>query len=58
MLDRTSGEITLHDRQLHDRDGELVDDVAEQSFLRGAEVFLLPRDGMPTKEPVAALYRF
>ncbi|HSQ58934.1 MAG TPA: hypothetical protein VLT84_00640 [Acidobacteriota bacterium] len=58
MLDRANGEIMLHDRQLHDRDGDLVDDVAEEAVVRGAEVYLLPRDRMPSASPVAALYRF
>lgn len=58
MLDRANGDVVLHDRQLHDRDGELVDDVAEEAFARGAEVYLLPRERMPSPSPIAALYRF
>jgi hypothetical protein len=58
ILDRATGAIGRHERQMDQHDGDLVDDIAEEAFLRGAEVFLLPPDRMPSREPVAALYRF
>ncbi len=58
VLDRATGGVTLHERQRDERDGDLLDDVAEEAYLRGAEVFLVPAGEMPTRQPIAALYRF
>jgi hypothetical protein len=58
VLDRSTGEITLHPRQMNERDGDLVDDVCEEAYRRGAEVLVLPPGRMPTSQPVAAVYRF
>ncbi len=58
MLDRATGSVTRHERQLDERDGDLVDDIGEEAFRRGAEVYVLPPDQMPTRQPLAAIYRF
>jgi len=58
VLDRETGGITIHPRQLNERDGDLIDDVCEEAYRRGAEVFVLPPDRMPTDQPIAAIYRF
>ncbi len=58
MLDRTTGSVTRHERQEDARDGDLTDDIAEEAFRRGAEIFVLKPDQMPTREPLAAIYRF
>ena len=57
-LDRETGGITLHPRQLNDRDADLVDDVCEEAYRRGAVVLVLPPARMPTSQPIAAIYRF
>lgn len=58
MFDRATGSVTRHERQRDERDGDLADDIAEEAFRRGAEIFVLPPDRMPTREPLAAIYRF
>lgn len=58
MLDRATGSVARHERQRDERDGDLVDDICEEAFRRGAEVFVLPPHQMPTRQPLAAIYRF
>jgi hypothetical protein len=58
LLDRATGDVTRRPRQQDGRDADLLDDVAEEALLRGAEVFVLPQAQMPTEEPIAALLRF
>ena len=58
MLDRATGLVTRHEKQRDERDGDLVDDICEEAFRRGAEVFVLPPDQMPARQPLAAIYRF
>lgn len=57
-LDRRTGAITYHDRQLGAEDDDLVDDLCEECLKRGAEVYVVPRAVMPTASPIAAVYRF
>jgi len=58
VLDRATGSVTRHEAQADERDGDLADDIAEEAFLRGAEIFVLPPNRMPTLQPLAAIYRF
>jgi hypothetical protein len=58
VLDRETGDVSLHPRQLDERDGDLIDDICEEAYRRGAEVFVLPPEAMPTGQPIAAIYRF
>ena len=39
-------------------DADVLDDLAEVAFQRGAEVYVLPRASMPGTGPIAAIYRF
>ena len=57
-LDRRTGAITYHDRQLGADDDDLVDDLCEECLKRGAEVYVVSRAVMPTASPIAAVYRF
>ena len=58
MLDRKTGAVTYHDRQLSAQDDDLLDDLCEECLKRGAEVYEVPRAVMPTASPIAAVYRF
>lgn len=58
LLDRATGAVTHHNRQLGPDDGDLLGDVSEEAFKRGAIVEVVPRDAMPTKSPIAAILRF
>lgn len=57
-LDRRTGAVTYHDRQIGAEDDDLVDDLCEECLKRGADVYVVPRDAMPTASPIAAVYRF
>jgi hypothetical protein len=57
-LDRSSGGIVVHDRQTGPDDDDLLDDVGEEALKRGAEVFVVPAQELPTAGPLAAVYRF
>jgi hypothetical protein len=57
-LDRRTGNVTYHDRQIGAEDDDLVDDLCEECLKRGAEVYVVPRTAMPTASPIAAVYRF
>lgn len=57
-LDRATGEVTL----LAGPDGgghaDLLDDVCEEAWKRGAEIFVLPQPALPTERSIAAVLRF
>jgi Bacterial archaeo-eukaryotic release factor family 7 len=57
-LDRRTGALTYHDRQIGTEDDDLLDDLCEECLKRGAEVYVVPRAVMPTASPIAAVYRF
>ena len=57
-LDRATGRVTYHDRQIGAEDDDLLDDLCEECLKRGAEVYEVPRAAMPTASPIAAVYRF
>lgn len=58
MLDRTSGAVRVHDRQMGPEDDDLLDDIGEEALKRGAEVFVVPAPVLPGGGPLAAVYRF
>jgi hypothetical protein len=58
VVDRATGEIRVQDGQRDGVDGDLVDDLAEMAALRGARVWVLPAERMPTRSPAAASYRW
>ncbi len=58
ILDRKTGSIQFHDRQLGTDDADVLDDIAEEALKRGADIYVAPRASMPTASPIAAIYRF
>ncbi|HVR76006.1 MAG TPA: hypothetical protein VMT52_16865 [Planctomycetota bacterium] len=58
VVDTTTGEVLPGDRSRNAHDVDLLDELAELSLVRGAEVFVLKKDAMPTPHGVAAIYRF
>jgi release factor family 3 len=58
VLDRKTGSIEKREAQRGTEDADVLDDVAEEAFKRGAEVYVLPRASMPGPGPIAAIYRF
>jgi hypothetical protein len=49
-MDQTSGEITLREADIDHTDDDLLDDIAQNVFISGGEVLLLPRQQMPSRE--------
>lgn len=58
LLDRATGAVIRHERQMGPDDGDLVDDICEEALKRGAEILVVPRAAMPTESPIAAVLRF
>ena len=58
VLDRKTGAIVRNERQEGPVDGDLLDDIGEESLKRGGEVYVVERSSMPTSSPIAAVYRF
>jgi hypothetical protein len=58
ILDRKTGAIEARDRQTDTQDADVLDDIAEEALKRGGEVYVIPRSTMPSKGPIAAIYRF
>lgn len=56
-IDRTTGEHELHNER-REGDGDVLDDLAEMTLLRGGEVLVLAPDRMPSASPLAAVYRY
>jgi hypothetical protein len=54
-LDRATGEVTLGDGP---EAVDLLDDICEEAWKRGAEIFVLPPTSLPTPNPIAAVLRF
>ncbi len=57
-FDRTTGEIVANDDPAGREDADLLDDICEEAWKRGAEVYVLPRPSLPTGNPIAAVLRF
>jgi peptide subunit release factor 1 (eRF1) len=57
-LDRKTGSIEKHEARKDTEDADLLDDVAEEAYKRGAEVYVVARASMPGPGPIAAIYRF
>ena len=56
-FDRANGSVAR--RQPTDPDdGDLIDDISEEAWKRGAEILVLPRGMLPTSSPIAAVLRF
>jgi hypothetical protein len=58
VLDRKTGSIERRESQGDTVDADVLDDVAEEAFKRGAEVYVIPRASLPGTGPIAAIYRF
>jgi hypothetical protein len=58
ILDRKTGSIQVHERQMNADDADVLDDIAEESLKRGGDVYVVPRASMPGSGPIAALFRF
>jgi hypothetical protein len=58
LLDRKTGALELHERQRDAQDADVLDDIAEETFKRSGEVYVIPRSSMPGTGPIAAIYRF
>jgi hypothetical protein len=58
LLDRATGALTRHEAQSGPDDEDVLDDICEESLKRGADVYVIPRDAMPTASALAAVLRF
>jgi hypothetical protein len=54
MLNRKHGTIVLHPRQMNERDGDVLDDLAEWALDQGVEIHVLPLHQMPDQHAVIA----
>ncbi|HYJ32906.1 MAG TPA: hypothetical protein VE326_06760 [Candidatus Binatia bacterium] len=57
-LDRETGEVTLLQGPNGHANADLLDDVCEEAWKRGAEIYVLPQTELPTDRPIAAVLRF
>lgn len=57
-MDRTTGALDLHKKQMDAHDDDVLDDIAEAVLLRGGEVLTLSKKDMPSSAPVAATLRW
>jgi hypothetical protein len=57
-LDRSTGEVAVLDGPNGNASPDLLDDVCEEAWKRGAEIFVLPQSSLPTERPIAAVLRF
>jgi hypothetical protein len=56
-FDRATGSVARREPTDPD-DGDLIDDISEEAWKRGAEILVLRRDMLPTSSPIAAVLRF
>ena len=56
-LDRATGEVSLTEGSSSEG-ADLLDDICEEAWKKGAEIFVLPRAALPTPNPIAAVLRF
>jgi hypothetical protein len=60
-MDPSTGDIQLHQdtrTQKDARDDDVIDDISEAVILRGGSVWSFEKEAMPTKSPLAALWRW
>jgi hypothetical protein len=58
-LDRATGEVRRSEERKTSPEGaDLLDDICEEAWKRGAEIYVLPRPALPTPNPIAAVLRF
>lgn len=58
VLDRVTGSVLRHPKQLGPGDDDLLDEICEESLKRRAQVYVIPRESMPTPSPIAAVFRY
>ena len=58
MLDESTGELVPGEPEKNAYDTDILDELAELALSRGADVFVLPEEQMPSKSGVAATFRF
>ena len=57
LLDRKSGALKVHSKQLNCMDDDLLDDISEVVLRSRAEVVVLPKQDMPMNSPIAAILK-
>jgi hypothetical protein len=57
-LDRATGQVHVDEASTGREDADLLDDICEEAWKRGAEIYVLPRASLPTQKPIAAVLRF
>jgi release factor family 3 len=57
-LDRATGEVKLLSGPNGTASPDLLDDICEEGWKRGAEIYVLPQPSLPTARPIAAVLRF
>lgn len=57
-MDKSTGAIELHAKQMDPHDDDVIDDIAEAVILRGGDVYAFEKGKLPTKSPVAAVLRW
>lgn len=55
QLDRHSGQITVHPKQMNAKDDDVLDDIACEVIRQGGEVIVLNSKDMPSTSPAAAI---
>lgn len=58
IVNRSTGELQLQERQEGASDSDVLDDLAEMTWMRGGRVLVAQPQRMPTGSPVAAIYRY
>ncbi|MEW6741874.1 MAG: hypothetical protein AB1486_03860 [Planctomycetota bacterium] len=58
VLDRRSGEVDVRQGAREPLGGDILDDLGEQTILRGGDVLVLQPERMPSASPVAAILRY
>jgi Bacterial archaeo-eukaryotic release factor family 3 len=58
LVDRHTGTLRLHAQQESAEDADILDDLAEMTWLRGGRVLVVPSDRMPAAAQAAAIYRY
>jgi hypothetical protein len=58
LFNPETGEVAPGDATRNAYDVDLLDELAEQTIVKGGDVFILRKEDMPTQRGVAAIYRF
>jgi len=57
-LDRATGQVSRQAATDAAGDADLIDDICEEAWKRGGEIYVVPKASLPTREPIAAVLRF